>query len=101
MVKSTNSQHVESKKTKRISQQVESDATSTSLDRTVSVEIILAVTQDNDYVADQDADNDEDQGQAMSDVQESIAVERASRNLRKPSWLTRNMIVAYALSVFE
>ena len=37
----------------------------------------------------------------MGDVQKSIAVERARRNLHKPSWLTTNMIVAYALSVIE
>jgi len=40
MVKPTNSQQVESEKTKGILQQVKSDATSSSLDRTVSLEII-------------------------------------------------------------
>jgi len=44
IVKPTNSQPVESEKTKGISQQVKSDATSPSLDRTVSLEIIPAVT---------------------------------------------------------
>ena len=56
------------KKIKDISQQVESDTTSPSLERTVSVEIILAVTQSTDHVADQNVDNDEDQGQAMDNV---------------------------------
>ena len=37
----------------------------------------------------------------MGNVQESIAIERARRNLRKPSWLTTNMILAYALPVVE
>jgi len=37
MVKLTNSQQVESKKTKGISQQVENDVTSSSLDKTVSL----------------------------------------------------------------
>jgi len=37
----------------------------------------------------------------MGDVQEFIAVERAHRNPRKHSWLTTNMIVAYALSIVE
>ena len=37
----------------------------------------------------------------MSNVQESIAVERIRRNSRKPSWLTTNMILAYALPVVE
>jgi len=84
-MKPINSQQVESEKIKGISQQVESDATSSSLDRTVSLDIILAVTQSSDHVANQDADNDEDQGQGMGDVQKSIAVERARRNSHKPS----------------
>jgi len=37
----------------------------------------------------------------MGDVQNSFAVGRTRRNLCKPSWLTTNMIVAYALSVVE
>ena len=55
----------------------------------------------SDHVADQDADNDKDQGQATSDVQKFIVVERARMNPRKPSWLTTNMIVAYTLPVVE
>ena len=60
MVKSTNSQHVESEKTKGISPQVESDATSPSLERSVSFEVIPSVTQEDDQVVEQDADNDDD-----------------------------------------
>jgi len=37
----------------------------------------------------------------MSDVQESIAIEKIQRNPHKPNWLTTNMIVACALSVIE
>jgi len=37
----------------------------------------------------------------MGDVQKSIAVERARKNPRKPSCLTTNMIVAYALPIVE
>jgi len=37
----------------------------------------------------------------MGDVQDSIAVGRPRRNLRKPGWLNINMIVAYALLVVE
>jgi len=37
----------------------------------------------------------------MSDIHESIAVVRTRRNSRKPSWLTTDMIVAYALPVVE
>jgi len=80
---------------------VESDATSPSLERSVSLEIISTVTQGSDHVANQDTDDDEDQGQAMGDVHESIAVGRTRRNLRKPSWLITDMIVAYTLPVIE
>ena len=59
------------------------------------------MTQGDDQVAEQDADSDEDQGQTMSDIQESPAVERTWRNPRKLKWLTTNMTVAYALSVIE
>ena len=37
----------------------------------------------------------------MSDVQDSIAVERARKNSRKPSWLTTNIIMAYSFLVVE
>ena len=79
---------------------MESDATSPSLERSVSLEIIPTVTLDSDQVAEQDADDEEDQGQIKGDVHESAAVERPRRNPRKPSWLTTDMIVAYALPVF-
>ena len=59
------------------------------------------MTQYGDHVADQDADDNEDQGQIIGDVQESIAVGRTWRNLRKPSWLTTNMIMVYTLSAVE
>ena len=85
-----------------ISQQVESDATSPSLERSISSEIIPAVTYDGDHVADQDVvDDDEDHGQAISDVQKSCAVERTRRKLHYPNWLITNLIVTYALSVIE
>jgi len=92
---------VKIEKTKGVSQQVESDATSPSLERSVSLEIIPTVTQGSDHVADQDTDNDEDQRQVMDDVHVSIAVGRTKRNPLKPSWLTTDMIVAYALPVVE
>jgi len=100
MLKSTISQQVKIERTKEVSQQVESDATSPSLERSVSLEIIPTVTQDSDQIAEQDTDGDADQGQVMCDVHESTAVERPRRNPRKPSWLTTDMIVAYALPVF-
>jgi len=37
----------------------------------------------------------------MSDVKKSISVGRTRRNLRKPSWLTTNIIMAYTLLVIE
>jgi len=37
----------------------------------------------------------------MGNVEESIAGGRTRRNSRKPSWLTTNMIVTYAIPVIE
>ena len=37
----------------------------------------------------------------MGDVHESVTVGRTRRNPRKPSWLTINMIIAYALPTVE
>ena len=51
MLKPTIYQQVEIEKIKGISQQVESDATSSSLERSVSLEIILTVIQGSDQVA--------------------------------------------------
>ena len=48
----------------------------------------------------QDTDNDEDQGQAAGNVQESIAVERTRKNSRKLCSLSTYMIT-YALPVIE
>jgi len=101
MLKPTISHQVNIEKTKEISQQVESGATLPYLERSVSLKIIPTVTQDSDHIADQDTDDDEDQGHVMGDVHESITVGRTRRNLRKPNWLTTDMIVAYALPVIE
>jgi len=76
MLKSIISQQVEFERTKEVSQQVESDATSRSLEKSVSLEIIPKVTHCSDQVAEQDVDDDEDQGHVMSDVHESVAVGR-------------------------
>jgi len=59
------------------------------------------MTRDNDHVADQDTDDDENQGQVTGDVHEFIAVGRTRRNSCKPSWLTTDMIVTYALPIIE
>jgi len=101
MLKPTISQQMEIERTKEVLQQVESDATSPSLKKSVSLEIIPKVTQGSDQVVEQDADDDEDQGQVMGDVYESVKVGRPRRNSRKPSWLTMDIIVAYALLVVE
>jgi len=37
----------------------------------------------------------------MGDVHESVTVGRPRRNSHKPSWLTTDMIVTYALPVIE
>jgi len=92
---------LEIEKTKEVLYQVESEAISPSLERSVSLEIIPKVTQGSNQEAEQDADDDEDQGQVMGDVHEFVTVGRPKRNLRKPSWLTTDMIVAYALPVVE
>jgi len=59
------------------------------------------VTQGSDQVTEQDAGDDGDQGQVMSDVHESVAIGRPRRNPCKSSWLTTYMIVAYALPVVK
>jgi len=79
IVKPTNFQQVESLTANRILQQVQSDAISPSLERSVSFEVTPSVTQRDDQVAKQDVNNDEDQGQAIGNVQESIAVGRTRR----------------------
>ena len=56
---------------------MESDATSPSLERSISLKIIPMVRHGSDHVAEQDADDDEIQGQAMGDVHESVAIGRA------------------------
>ena len=55
------------------------------------------MTQGSNHVVKHDADDNEDQGHAMGDVHESIAVGRTRRNPRKPSWLTTDMNVAYTI----
>ena len=95
------SRQVEIVKTKEVSQLVENDANPPSLESSVSLRIMPKVTQGNDQVAEVDADDDEDQEQIMGDVLESSAVRRPRKNTRKPSWLTADMVVAYALPVVE
>ena len=79
MMKPTSSQQVESETTDRISQQVESDAISQSLERSVSLEIILVVTQDDDHVANQDANDDEDQGRPMGEVHNPLQLKEPEK----------------------
>ena len=55
------------------------------------------MTQGSDHVADQDTDEDKDQGHVIGDAHESVAVGKPRRNPCKLSWLTTDMIVAYAL----
>ena len=98
MVKPTDSQQVKSQTTDRILQQVESDAIPPSLDISVSFETKSSVTQGGNHVAEQDADDDENQGHAMGNVQEFIAIGITQKN---PCMLTTNMIVAYALPIIE
>ena len=56
MMKPTNSQQVESGQIKEVSQRVESDVTSRTLDSLVSFEFSPKITHDEDYVADEDTE---------------------------------------------
>ena len=62
MMKPTDSQHVESKKTTEVSQQMKSDATPCTPGSLVSFEILLRVTQDENHVVDEDIDDTRNQG---------------------------------------
>ena len=75
MKKPTDSQQVKSEKTNRISQQLENDTTLSFPDSLVSFEITTKVIQSGDHIADEDAD-DENQGQVVCDIQDSIVVGR-------------------------
>ena len=77
MLKPIISQQVKIEKTKRVSQQIESDATSPSLERSVTLEFIPTVTHGSNHVADQNTDEEEDQGQAMGNVHESLQLEES------------------------
>jgi len=101
MLKPKVSQLVETSKTKDVSQQVKNDANPLSLESSASVRIIPRVTQGNDQADEVDADDEEGQEQVMGDVPDSTAVGRPRRTIRKPGWLTTDMVVAYALSVVK
>jgi len=62
MVKPTDSQHVKSEKTNKISQKMEYDTTQPSPNSPVSFEITPEVTRGDDHAADEDTN--EEQGQA-------------------------------------
>jgi len=60
IAKPTDSQRVESEKIKRIPQQIENNATPPSIDSSVSFEITPEMTQGDDHIADEDADDVKD-----------------------------------------
>ena len=60
MVKPTDSQQVESKKTTEVSQRVKSDATPRTPGSSVSFEISLTMTQNENHVADEDTEDVEE-----------------------------------------
>ena len=91
MLKPKVSQQVETSKTKEVSQQVENDANSPSLESSASVRIISRMTQCNDQAVEEDAEVEEGQEQVMGNVPDSTAVERPRRTTRKPGWLTTDM----------
>jgi len=61
----TNSQQVKSKKTTKVSQQVESDATPQTPDSSVPFEMPPTVTRDEKHVADKDTEDTENQRYVM------------------------------------
>ena len=100
MVKPTNSQQVESQDGQQ-DIAVGGEWCYFTVSKKISIiQVTPSLIQGDDQVA-ENIDNDGDQGQAMGNIQESIAVGRTHRNPRKPSWLTTNMIVAYALLVVK
>ena len=68
MVKPTEYQQVESEKTIEVSQRVESDTTLCTLSSSISYEIPPTVTQDDNYVANEDTEYIEKQKQVMGQV---------------------------------
>ena len=74
------SQHVETSKTKEVSQQVENDANSPSLESSASVRIIPRVTQGSDQAGEEDAEDEEGQAQVMADIPDSTAVETKEKH---------------------
>jgi len=68
---------MEIEKTNKISQPIESDATPLSPESSVLFEITHKVTQDGDHVT----NYDEDKGQVMDDIQDSIALGRTRRKI--------------------
>ena len=65
MMKPTDSQQVESKKTTEVSQQVESDTTPHTPGSSISFEVPPTVTQDENHVADKITEDTENEGQVM------------------------------------
>ena len=99
MVKTSNSQQVESGQTKETSQRMESDSSSPSSDSTVSFGVPTVVTQfechvQKEEVTDDVIEDSEPEGQ----VPDSIAAHKPKRNIRKPARFT-DMVVAYALPI--
>ena len=80
---------------------MESNSTPRTLGSSVSFEILLTLTRDENHVANEDTEGTENQEQVMGQVQDSVAAGRERRNSQKPAWLTTNMTVAYTLLVIE
>ena len=80
---------MESKKTTEVSQQVESDATPRTPGSSVSFEVPLIVTRDENYVAGKDTEETENQRQFMSQVQDFVVAKRGRRNPQKFVYLTQ------------
>ena len=86
IMKTSNSQQVESGQTKGISQRVESDASSPSSDSIVSFGVPTIVTQLERHVQEEEDTDDVIEGpEPEGQVQDSIAAHKPKRNIRKPA----------------
>ena len=102
LMKSAGSQQVENGKTIEISQRVETDAAPRTPDNFVSFEVPAKVTQHVEHVAEEeDTEDVRNQEQDEGQVPDSIAARRPKRNPKKPQWLSKDMVIAYALPVIE
>jgi len=98
-VKTSSSQQVQSGQSKKISQRVESDASSPSPDSTISFRVPNVMTQYKRHVQEEeDTDDVIEDSELEGQVPDSMVAHKPKRNIRKPTRFL-DMVVAYALPV--